>query len=69
MVDKNMNKGEQHLHYKLEKLNKTSCFYMMNNISNHVTLLQFMDSLGNANHAVSVVGKWIFILITKAPYH
>ena len=35
-------------------------FYTMNNISEHVKLVQLMESLGNVNHTVSVVGKWIF---------
>ena len=30
------------------------------NISEHVTLVQLMDSLVNVNHAISVVGYWIF---------
>ena len=29
-------------------------------ISANVTLVQLMDSLGNVNHAISVVGNWIF---------
>ena len=29
-------------------------------IKEHVTLVQLMDSLGNVNHAISVVGYWIF---------
>ena len=29
-------------------------------ISEHVTLVQFMDYLVNVNHAISVVGYWIF---------
>ena len=32
----------------------------MEDISANVTLVQLMDSLGNANHAISVVGNWIF---------
>ena len=32
----------------------------MNNISEHVTLVKHMDSLGIVNHAVIVVGKFIF---------
>ena len=32
----------------------------MKNISANFTLVQFMDSLGNFNHAISVVGSWIF---------
>ena len=29
-------------------------------ISEYVTLVQLMDYLGNVNHAISVVGYWIF---------
>ena len=29
-------------------------------MSESVTLVQLMDSLGNANHAISIVGNWIF---------
>ena len=29
-------------------------------ISEHVTQVQLMDYLGNVNHAISVVGWWIF---------
>ena len=32
----------------------------MKNISANVTLVQLMDSLGNVNHAISVVSNWIF---------
>ena len=39
---------------------KIGTFDIMNNISEHFTLLQLMDSLGNVNNAVSVVGMWIF---------
>ena len=32
----------------------------MTDISEHVTLVKFMYSLGNVNHAISVLGYWIF---------
>ena len=32
----------------------------MININENFTLSQFMDSLGNVNYAISVVGYWIF---------
>ena len=35
-------------------------FDILNNISEYVTLVQLMDSLGNFNHAISIVGYWIF---------
>ena len=33
---------------------------IFNNITANVTLVQLMYSLGNVNHAISVVGSWIF---------
>ena len=33
---------------------------ILTDISEHVTLVQLMDYLGNLNHAISVVGYWIF---------
>ena len=35
-------------------------FDILTDISEHVTLVQFMYSLGNVNHAISVVEYWIF---------
>ena len=35
-------------------------FDIRNDISEYVTLVQLMDSLENVNHAISVVGYWIF---------
>ena len=32
----------------------------MEDISENVTLVQLIYSLGNVNHAISVVGNWIF---------
>ena len=60
MIYKERKFGKQHLRYKLETWKKTGTFDMMNNISENITLVQLMDSLGNADHAVSVVGNWIF---------
>ena len=33
---------------------------ILEDISEHFTLVQLMDYLGNVNHAISVVGYWIF---------
>ena len=60
MIDQARKFGEQHLRYKLEQWKKTGTFYILNNISEYVTLAQLLDSLDNVNHAVSAVGKWIF---------
>ena len=34
--------------------------YIINNISENITLVQLMDSIGNVNHDISIVGHWIF---------
>ena len=33
---------------------------ILTDISEHVTLVQLMDSLGNVSNAISVFGYWIF---------
>ena len=48
------------VHYKLEKYRKKGEYDILKNIFANVTLVQLMDSLGNGNHAISVVGSWIF---------
>ena len=53
-------KGEQKLYYKLNVFKHKVYFNIFNNKSEHVTLLQLMGYLGNVNHAISVVGYWIF---------
>ena len=35
--------------------NKKDDFDILNEISENVTLVQLMDSLGNVNHAISIV--------------
>ena len=42
------------------KNKKKGYYYILAGISENCTLIQFMDSLGNVNHAISVVGYWIF---------
>ena len=53
-------KGEQNLKYKLAVWKQNDYFDILNGIGEGVTLVQLMDSLGNVNHAISVVGYWIF---------
>ena len=48
------------MHYNLIKYKKKGIYIILEYISKHITLVQLMDSLGNVNHAISVVGKWIF---------
>ena len=53
-------KGEQKLQQNLNIWNQDDAFDILNDISEDVTLVQLMDSLGNVNHAISILGHWIF---------
>ena len=53
-------KGEQNLQQNLNIWNQDDAFDILNDISEDVTLVQLMDSLGNVNHAISILGHWIF---------
>ena len=67
MVDKEINKGKHRLRYKLKKCKEKGTFDILKSISENVTLAQMMDSLGNMDHTVIVVGKRILIQISKTP--
>ena len=60
MINNKINKGEARVHYKLIKYKKKGDYKILEDISSNVTLVQLMDSLENVNHAISVVGNWIF---------
>ena len=53
-------KGEPKVHYILRKYKNKGSYEIMTDISENVTLVQLMNYLGNVNHAISVVGYWIF---------
>ena len=53
-------KDEQNLQYNLTILKKNNDFDILNDISEDLTLVQLMDSRGNVNYAISIVGHWIF---------
>ena len=53
-------KGEQNLRYNMKIWNKNDSFDILNNMSEYVTLVQLMDTLGNMNHAISILVYWIF---------
>ena len=53
-------KGEQTLQYNMTIRKKNNYFDILNDISEDVTLVQLMDSLGNVNHDISMVRYWIF---------
>ena len=52
-------KGEKNLGYNMNIRKKSDDFGILNDISENVTLVQLMDSLGNVNHAISIVSYWI----------
>ena len=60
MLNRKRNKGEARVHYKLIKYKKMGDYKILEDINVNVTVVQLMDSLGNVNHAISVVGSWIF---------
>ena len=39
---------------------KKGTFDILNDISEKGTLVQLMESLGNVNNSISIVGYWIF---------
>ena len=52
--------GEQHLRYNFNKCKNKGAFDILNDVSENVSLVQLMDTLGDLNHAISIVGYWIF---------
>ena len=60
MINHKRNKGEARVHYKLIKYKKMGDYKILEDISASVTLVQLMDSIVNVNHAISVIGNWIF---------
>ena len=60
LKNEKINKGQPKVNYSLIKYNKEGSYDIISDISEHVTLVQLMDSLGNVNHAISFVGYWIF---------
>ena len=60
MTNRRNIKGEQNIQYNLTIWKKNNAFDILNDICENVTLVQLMESLGNVNHAISIVGHWIF---------
>ena len=60
MKDQVNNLGTKRLDYNINKWLKQVSFYILRDISENVTFVQLMDSVGNVNHAVSIVGYCIF---------
>ena len=53
-------KGEHNLRYNLTIWSKNDSFDVLNDISQIFTLVQLIESLGNLNHAIIIVGHWVF---------
>ena len=53
-------KVEQNLRYNLTIWKKNYAFGILNDISEDVTLVQLIDSRGNVNNSISIVGYRIF---------
>ena len=59
-------KGEHNLQYNLTIWKKNNYFDILNEISEDVTLVKLMGSLGNVNHAISVIGiEYLIPIIRK----
>ena len=48
------------MYYSPRKYKNMGSYDIMTDRSENVTLVQLMDSLGNVNHDIGVVGYWIF---------
>ena len=55
-------KGEPRVYYSVKKYKVMGYYDILIDISEYVTLVMLMDPVGNVNHAISVVGYWIFDL-------
>ena len=53
-------KGEQNLRYNMTIWKENDAFDILNDINEALTLVQLLESLGNVNHDISIVGNWIF---------
>ena len=60
MLDKEGNKVDQSICYKINECKVNRIFDIPNDISENCTLVQLMGTVGNVNHAVNIVGHWIF---------
>ena len=60
LKNENKTKGEPKVHYSFRKYKKKGSHDILTDIIEDVTLFQLMDSLGNVNHVISVVGYWVF---------
>ena len=52
--------GEPIVYYSLSKYKNMGSFDIFTDISEHFTLVKLMSYSVNVNHAISVLGYWIF---------
>ena len=55
MTNRRKNKDEHNLRYNLRVWYRNDDFDILKNVSEYVTLVQLMDSLGNVNDIISIV--------------
>ena len=60
MTNRRKIKGDQNLRYNLKIWKKNDAFDILNDNSDNVTLVQLMDSIGNVNRSISILGHCIF---------
>ena len=60
LKNKKRNVCEARVKYNLIKYKKMHEYKILEDISENFTLIQLMYSLGNVNHAIGIVGNWIF---------
>ena len=60
MIYHERKKGATCLHYKTKKGNIKVNFEILNNNSEHITLVQLMHTVGNLNYAVGIGVNCIF---------
>ena len=60
MKKKLLHIGEKHLRYNMKKWKKKGYFDTLNDICEMITLAQLMETLGYTNHAIIIVGYYIF---------
>ena len=60
MLNRKINKGEARVNYKLIKYKNKGDYKILEDLRANITLVQLIDTLWIVNHAISVVGSWIF---------
>ena len=60
LKNENNIKGEPKVHYIQRKYKKIGSYDILTDMSEHFSLVKFMEYLVNVDHAISVIGYWIF---------